>query len=70
MPSRHLARLFIAIVVVTVGIGATALAVRHRALVGVQDGGRFLVPNGQALTPAGTHIEVNDRPLGTSTRSS
>ena len=64
MPSRHLARLFIAIVVVTVGIGATALAVRHRALVGVQDDGRFLVPNGQALTPAGTHIEVNDRPLG------
>ena len=36
MPSRHLARLFIGIVVVTVGIGATALAVRHRVVVGVQ----------------------------------
>ena len=33
-------------------------------VVGVQDDGRILVPNGQTLTPAGTHIEVNDRPLG------
>src|SRR5262249_10896695 len=32
--------------------------------VGVQADGRILVPNGQTLTPAGTHIEVNDRPLG------
>ncbi len=26
--------------------------------------GSFLIPTGQRLTPAGTHIEVNDRPLG------
>ena len=30
----------------------------------MQPDGRILVPNGQTLTPAGTHIEVNDRPLG------
>jgi DNA-binding beta-propeller fold protein YncE len=64
MPSRHVARLLIGTVVVMVGIGATALAVKHRVVIGVQDDGRILVPNGQALTPAGTHIEVNDRPLG------
>ena len=64
MPSRRLARFFTGIVIVTFGVGATALAVRQRLLVGVQDNGRILVPNGQTLTPAGTHIEVNDRPLG------
>ena len=64
MPSRYRARLFIGIVVVTFGIGATALAIRQHLVVGVQDDGRILVPNGQTLTPVGTHIEVNDRPLG------
>ena len=64
MPSRRLARFFTGIVIVTFGVGATALAVRQHLLVGVQDNGRILVPNGQTLTPAGTHIEVNDRPLG------
>ena len=46
------------------GISATAFAISHRTVVGVQPDGRILVPNGQMLTPAGTHIEVNDRPLG------
>src|SRR5215470_15410975 len=49
--------------IVTLGIGTTLLAVRHH-LVGVQQDGSILVPTGQQLTPAGTHIEVNDRPLG------
>src|SRR5262245_18652549 len=49
--------------IVTLGIGTTAIAVRHQT-VGVQHDGSILVPTGRTLTPAGTHIEVNDRPLG------
>src|SRR5262245_36889622 len=64
MPSRHLARLLTGISVLILGIGATTFAIKHGLLVGVQDDGQFLVPNGQTLTPVGTHIEVNDRPLG------
>jgi YVTN family beta-propeller protein len=52
------------LLITTSGIGATVFAVRHNQSVGVQPGGRILVPNGQTLTPAGTPIEVNDRPLG------
>ena len=32
--------------------------------IGVQSDGRILIPTGQLLSPAGRHIEVNDRPLG------
>src|SRR5262245_37163748 len=62
MRSRTLGRATITLIV-TLGIGTTVLAVRHR-LVGVQQDGGILVPTGQMLTPAGTHIDVNDRPLG------
>jgi len=41
-----------------------AFAVARIDKVGVQPNGRFLIPTGQLLSPAGTHIEVNDRPLG------
>jgi YVTN family beta-propeller protein len=41
-----------------------AFAIRQQLLVGAQPDGRIVVPNGQQLTPAGTHVEVNDRPLG------
>ena len=34
------------------------------SLVGVQPNGSILLPNGQTIVPAGTQIEVNDRPLG------
>src|SRR5262245_10834947 len=47
-----------------IGAGLVGLAVKSNATVGVQPDGRIFVPNGQALTPAGEHIEVNDRPLG------
>lgn len=43
---------------------AAGFSFRHRFNTGVQRDGTILVPNGQQLTPAGTHIEVNDRPLG------
>src|SRR5499427_2500775 len=62
MRSRTFGRVAITLIV-TVGIGTTVVAVRNR-LVGEQQDGIILVPTGQQLTPAGTHIEVNDRPLG------
>src|SRR5262245_43272917 len=46
---------------VLIGVGG---AVKSNISVGVQPDGRILIPNGRALTPAGEHIEVNDRPLG------
>src|SRR5262249_32598998 len=57
-------RAAITLVIATVGIGTTVFAVHHRQVVGVQPDGHILVPNGQTLTPAGVHIETNDRPLG------
>jgi YVTN family beta-propeller protein len=47
-----------------VSLAATGMAFRHHFSIGVQPDGRILVPNGQLLSPAGSHIEVNDRPLG------
>jgi len=63
MRSRTGQRAAIALLILTFGIGATVLAVRTHQ-VGRQDDGSILVPNGRTLTPAGTHIDVNDRPLG------
>src|SRR5262245_5118591 len=63
MRSRTAQRAAIALLILTFGIGATVLAVRTHQ-VGRQDDGSILAPNGRTLTPAGTHIDVNDRPLG------
>src|SRR5262245_59621198 len=43
---------------------AAGFAGRHFIVVGVQPNGVILIPIGQALMPAGDHIEVDDRPLG------
>jgi YVTN family beta-propeller protein len=64
MPSRYRSRLFFTLLILTVGIAATAFAFKHSVTIGVQPDGSIVVPNGQTLTPAGTHINVNDRPLG------
>src|SRR5262245_64598274 len=64
MHSRLIGRVTTALAVTTFALGATAVAVHHPDVVGVQSDGSILVPNGQTLTPAGTHIEINDRPLG------
>src|SRR5262245_15769972 len=66
MRSRQFARLSVSagLLILTIGIAATGYAVGRRVLVGVQQDGSIVVPNGQTLTPTGTHIEVNDRPLG------
>ena len=40
------------------------LASRDITWVGQQPDGSYIVPTGQRITPAGRHIEVNDRPLG------
>src|SRR5262245_43531266 len=64
MRLRLIGRVSVAAGVVTLALGATAIAVRHQDVVGMQSDGSIIVPTGQTLTPAGTHIEVNDRPLG------
>src|SRR5262249_55973418 len=58
----HRVALWSSLLVATAAAGFVA---RQLVVVGVQpDGSTILVPNGQALTPAGVHLEVNDRPLG------
>jgi DNA-binding beta-propeller fold protein YncE len=39
-------------------------AQRTTPVVGIQPDGSILLPNGQTITPQGTQITVNDRPLG------
>ncbi|MBI1746379.1 MAG: bifunctional YncE family protein/alkaline phosphatase family protein [Acidobacteria bacterium] len=41
-----------------------AIITTNTVWVGEQPDGSFIVPTGQAITPAGDPIEVNDRPLG------
>jgi len=52
--------------VVMVAAFAAAVAAHNKSFftVGAQDDGSYVVPNGQRLTPAGSQIEVKDRPLG------
>jgi YVTN family beta-propeller protein len=57
---RKMKRAAVALAVVT----GSALAILSTARIGSQADGSYLIPTGQILTPAGTHIEVNDRPLG------
>src|SRR6476469_8731137 len=64
MRSRLIGRVSIGLAITTLAMGATAAALRYHAVVGLQSDGSIIVPTGQTLTPAGTHIEVNDRPLG------
>jgi len=45
-------------------LAAAGFAFSGRLTIGVQPDGSILAPTGRLLTPAGTHIEVNDRPLG------
>jgi DNA-binding beta-propeller fold protein YncE len=56
--------LLLAIVASLAATAVAAVAFRGHFSVGVQSNGEIVVPNGQLLTPAGAHIEVNDRPLG------
>ena len=46
-----------------VAVVATAALVTYPQL-GRQTDGSYIIPTGQRLTPAGRHVEVNDRPLG------
>jgi YVTN family beta-propeller protein len=58
---RFLLSVIVLVIVVAAGIAATSMGLLS---IGVQHDGSIIVPNGRALTPAGDHIEVNDRPLG------
>src|SRR5262247_878025 len=60
--SHH--RLVLLFVLLTASAAIVGAAVTTHFTVGVQSDGSIVVPNGQLLTPAGTHIEVADRPLG------
>jgi len=62
MSSRFPRRMVLGLLLLGSATGATAFVVHRMATVGPQPDGAILVPNGQALTPAGAHIEVNDRP--------
>src|SRR5215468_2417062 len=53
-----------ALALVAAGVPASVYAARRLILVGVQADGSIVVPTGQTLTPPGTTIDVNDRPLG------
>lgn len=46
----------------TAAVAAAVVGVAPR--LGRQADGSYLIPTGQHLTPAGVHVEVNDRPLG------
>jgi YVTN family beta-propeller protein len=58
---RSVRYLFIALLV-----AAASFAVFRHQTIGRQADGSILIPTGQLLRPAGTHITVNDRPLGMS----
>jgi YVTN family beta-propeller protein len=47
-------------------IAAGSLGVLRHNTIGKQPDGSIVIPTGQLLRPAGTHIQVNDRPLGMS----
>ena len=58
--TRRLAvRVLIAGLVLPIGVAAKVAI----SFVGAQPDGSVLLPNGQTITPVGTQIEVNDRPL-------
>ena len=60
---RHARSLFVTLLFLA-ALCETGLAFRSTRLVGVQPDGTVVIPTGQTLRPAGTHLEVNDRPLG------
>src|SRR5262245_22071883 len=57
-------RFVLALLLIVSSLTVAVVAFRSHFTVGVQGDGSIVVPNGQLLTPAGTHIEVADRPLG------
>jgi YVTN family beta-propeller protein len=52
------------IIAAAIGLAAAGFGVLKVVKIGRQPDGSYLVPTGQFLTPAGKHVEVNDRPLG------
>jgi YVTN family beta-propeller protein len=57
-------RFVVLALLVSTGVSASVYAARKLLSAGVQPNGSIVVPTGQTLTPAGSHIAVNDRPLG------
>src|SRR5687767_13195807 len=64
MRARLIKSLLPLLLIATTVVTAGALALRTTTGIGSQSDGSVVIPTGQTLTPAGDHIEVNDRPLG------
>src|SRR5262249_3229067 len=62
IPSRLTTRALVAIL--PLFAGAALLGVVEYTRIGRQADGSYLIPTGQLLAPMGSHITVNDRPLG------
>ncbi len=52
------------ILVAAIGLSLAGFGLLKVVNIGRQPDGSYLIPTGQFLTPAGKHVEVNDRPLG------
>jgi len=63
--ARRSARLLFITSSLVVVAGCLGVVVRYNTI-GKQPDGSIVIPTGQLLRPAGTHIQVNDRPLGMS----
>jgi YVTN family beta-propeller protein len=64
MPYIRNLRFLVFVLLFVAIIAGSALALMRSVSIGVQPDGSIVVPNGLALTPAGDHLEVSDRPLG------
>src|ERR1700730_7740660 len=64
LPARRSIRILS--IAVPLVIAAGALGVLRHNTIGKQADDSILIPTGQLLRPAGTHVQVNDRPLGMS----
>jgi YVTN family beta-propeller protein len=64
LPARRSIRPLLIAVPLFIAVGC--LGVLRYNTIGKQPDGSILIPTGQLLRPAGTHIQVNDRPLGMS----
>lgn len=63
-PNRRVLPLALSLAILAPALVSADSARTRPVSIGVQPDKSIVIPTGQALTPAGHHIEVNDRPLG------
>lgn len=64
MRARFTRPFVLVLLIATIVFTGAAFALRQTTRIGLLSNGSVLIPTGQQLSPAGDHIEVNDRPLG------